>query len=117
MNSTVYSVDRAGSCCCFDFIELASTYTRIKAVSHTVHFHMYVQKNICCKCVALMYGVCVLVDIPETLTWCVLSDGEQRKCEDMALAFRNKGLMPNIQCLYGTSNEDCMEKIQVEQFS
>lgn len=61
--------------------------------------------------------VYVFVDVPEILTWCVLSFGEQRKCEDMALAFQRKGLSPNIQCLHGTSVDDCMEKIQVEQFS
>lgn len=68
-------------------------------------------------CCTHMYGVCMLVDVPEILTWCVLSNGEQRKCEDMALAFKTKKLSPNIQCLFGKSVEDCMEKIQVEQFS
>ncbi|XP_027003078.1 melanotransferrin [Tachysurus fulvidraco] len=55
---------------------------------------------------------CSSADVPEILTWCVLSNGEQRKCEDMALAFKTKNLLPNIQCLFGKSVEDCMEKIQ-----
>lgn len=63
-----------------------------------------------------MVCVCLrIVDVPETLTWCVLSFGEQQKCGDMALAFKKKGLAPNIQCLYGTSVEDCMEKIKVDE--
>ncbi|TVK90638.1 Leucine-rich repeat-containing protein 40 [Bagarius yarrelli] len=55
---------------------------------------------------------CSSNDVPEILTWCVLSFGEQQKCQDMALAFNKKGLLPKIQCLFGTSVDDCMVKIQ-----
>ncbi|XP_017334575.1 melanotransferrin [Ictalurus punctatus] len=55
---------------------------------------------------------CSIDDVPEILTWCVLSSGEQKKCVDMAKAFQIKGLSPPIQCLYGNSVDDCMKKIQ-----
>lgn len=64
-----------------------------------------------------IWCVCVFVDVPEILTWCVLSSGEQKKCVDMAKAFQIKGLSPPIQCLYGNSVDDCMKKIQVDQIS
>ncbi|XP_046884332.1 melanotransferrin isoform X1 [Hypomesus transpacificus] len=51
-------------------------------------------------------------EVPEGLRWCVLSSGEQQKCADMAVAMDNKSLRPVIQCLYGSSVEDCMKKIQ-----
>lgn len=53
------------------------------------------------------------LDVPGVLRWCVLSSGEQRKCADMAVAFHNKGLTPNIQCVYGDSVDDCMGKVKV----
>ncbi|XP_062854243.1 melanotransferrin [Trichomycterus rosablanca] len=55
---------------------------------------------------------CSSADVPEILRWCVLSSGEQRKCEDMAQAFQKKGLAPKIQCLFGSSIDDCLKKIQ-----
>lgn len=48
----------------------------------------------------------------KTLRWCVLSSGEQQKCSDMAIAFKSKGLTPDIMCVYGDSVTDCMKKIQ-----
>lgn len=60
-------------------------------------------------------GVCV--DVPANLRWCVLSHGEQQKCADMAVAFKSKNLIPDIQCVHGASVEDCMKKIQVCQSS
>ncbi len=59
--------------------------------------------------------MCVCVDVSSHLRWCVLSNGEQQKCTDMAVAFKSKNLIPDIQCVYGTSVEDCMKKIQVCQ--
>ncbi|XP_029105335.1 melanotransferrin isoform X1 [Scleropages formosus] len=55
---------------------------------------------------------CSSKDIPLQLRWCVLSHGELLKCADMAAAFKNRSLTPNIQCVSGTSGEDCMQKIQ-----
>ncbi|KAK9973321.1 hypothetical protein ABG768_024057 [Culter alburnus] len=55
---------------------------------------------------------CSKSDVPSQLRWCVLSYGEQQKCADMAVAFKSKNLIPDIQCVYGTSVEDCLKKIQ-----
>lgn len=55
------------------------------------------------------------IDVPSRLRWCVLSNGEQQKCADMAVAFKSKNLIPDIQCVYGTSVEDCLKKVQVCQ--
>ncbi|XP_028258916.1 melanotransferrin [Parambassis ranga] len=55
---------------------------------------------------------CKPEDVPGVLRWCVLSSGEQQKCADMAVAFHNKGLTPNIQCVYGDSVDDCMGKVK-----
>ncbi|CAK6971351.1 melanotransferrin [Scomber scombrus] len=48
----------------------------------------------------------------DPLRWCVLSSGEQKKCTDMADAFRVKGLVPQIQCVYGDSVTHCLKKIK-----
>ncbi|XP_036377519.1 melanotransferrin [Megalops cyprinoides] len=58
---------------------------------------------------------CTMSDIPKSLRWCVLSDGEQKKCVAMAEAFKQKALTPEIQCTHGESQEDCMQKIQNNQ--
>nr|XP_023699566.1 melanotransferrin isoform X1 [Paramormyrops kingsleyae]XP_023699567.1 melanotransferrin isoform X1 [Paramormyrops kingsleyae] len=55
---------------------------------------------------------CKTSDLPQFLRWCVVSDGELLKCADMATAFNMKSLSPLIQCISGTSREDCMQKIQ-----
>uniref|UniRef100_A0A8B9K949 Serotransferrin n=1 Tax=Astyanax mexicanus TaxID=7994 RepID=A0A8B9K949_ASTMX len=55
---------------------------------------------------------CSPADVPQYLQWCVLSQGEQQKCADMAVAFQKKGLTPSIRCVFGKSVDDCMKKIQ-----
>ncbi|KAL7397150.1 hypothetical protein ABVT39_017617 [Epinephelus coioides] len=48
----------------------------------------------------------------DSLRWCVLSSGEQKKCAEMSVAFQSKGLTPSIKCIYGESVTDCMKKIK-----
>ncbi|XP_061682019.1 melanotransferrin isoform X2 [Syngnathoides biaculeatus] len=50
--------------------------------------------------------------LENTLRWCVLSSGEQQKCAAMGSAFQSKGLTPTVNCIYGDSVTDCMEKIK-----
>ena len=44
--------------------------------------------------------------------WCVISDYEMMKCESMIMAFAAKNLRPDLNCVRGTSVQDCMYKIQ-----
>ncbi|CAG5863606.1 unnamed protein product [Menidia menidia] len=55
---------------------------------------------------------CKAEDIPGVIRWCVLSSGEQQKCADMGAVFQSKGLTPSINCIYGDSITDCMERIK-----
>uniref|UniRef100_A0A8C5BXL8 Serotransferrin n=1 Tax=Gadus morhua TaxID=8049 RepID=A0A8C5BXL8_GADMO len=57
---------------------------------------------------------CKPEELPGFLRWCVLSNEEQRKCVDMAQAFRTKGLTPSVQCVYGASVPDCLAKIKAD---
>jgi len=44
--------------------------------------------------------------------WCVISDYEMMKCENMIMAFAAKNLKPDLNCIRGSSVEDCMYKIK-----
>uniref|UniRef100_A0A8D0HL30 Melanotransferrin n=1 Tax=Sphenodon punctatus TaxID=8508 RepID=A0A8D0HL30_SPHPU len=53
--------------------------------------------------------------LPESLRWCVLSTEEIWKCGEMAVAFKNKNLKPELQCVSAKSREQCMEMIQKKE--
>ncbi|XP_064601903.1 melanotransferrin-like [Liolophura sinensis] len=44
--------------------------------------------------------------------WCVLSEEEKEKCEDMLMAFRAKDLEPDLDCVLGGGTEDCVRMIR-----
>ncbi|XP_015284559.1 PREDICTED: melanotransferrin-like [Gekko japonicus] len=50
--------------------------------------------------------------LPRSLRWCVLSTEEIWKCSQMATAFKDRNLKPEIQCVSAASPEQCMERIQ-----
>ncbi|XP_013368903.1 PREDICTED: melanotransferrin isoform X1 [Chinchilla lanigera] len=50
--------------------------------------------------------------LPHLLRWCVLSTPEFRKCGDMAMAFNQQKLKPEIQCVWADSPLQCMRQIQ-----
>nr|XP_056707040.1 melanotransferrin [Euleptes europaea] len=50
--------------------------------------------------------------LPSFLRWCVLSTEEIWKCSQMAAAFKDKNLKPEIHCVSAASPEECMERIQ-----
>jgi len=43
--------------------------------------------------------------------WCVISDYEMMKCENMIMAYAAKNLRPDLNCIRGSSVQDCMYKI------
>ena len=43
--------------------------------------------------------------------WCVISDYEMMKCEDMIMAFSAKKIKPDLNCVRGRSVQDCMAMI------
>jgi len=44
--------------------------------------------------------------------WCVISDYEMMKCENMIMAFAARNLKPDLNCIRGESVQDCMYKIK-----
>lgn len=42
---------------------------------------------------------------------CVVSDAEQDKCMQMAEVFQGKDIKPDLDCLLGTSTQDCMKLV------
>ena len=44
--------------------------------------------------------------------WCIISDYEMAKCENMIMAFAAKNLKPDLNCIRGESVQDCMYKIK-----
>lgn len=47
----------------------------------------------------------------ERARWCVISDYEMMKCEQMIRAFAAKNLKPDLNCVRGGSVQDCMNMI------
>lgn len=45
--------------------------------------------------------------------FCVISEYEMTKCENMIMAFAAKTLKPDLNCIRGTSVRDCMDKIRL----
>ena len=46
-------------------------------------------------------------------SWCVISQYEMMKCENMIMAFRAKNIKPELNCVQGASVQDCMQKISI----
>ena len=44
--------------------------------------------------------------------WCVISNWEMAKCENMIMAFAAKNLKPDLNCIMAQSVQECMQKIQ-----
>jgi len=75
-----------------------------------------------CKCVTLLCCVAgpevherlrTLNKCPlQQARWCIISDYEMMKCEKMIMAFAAKNLKPDLNCVRGSSVQDCMWKIQ-----
>lgn len=46
------------------------------------------------------------------LRFCVISDIEQRKCQDLRMAALSRRVLPEITCIRGSSTVDCMDRIR-----
>ena len=44
--------------------------------------------------------------------FCVISDKEQRKCQDMRMAALSRRVLPEFSCIRGSSSIDCMDRIR-----
>ncbi|KAM4629059.1 melanotransferrin isoform 2-T2 [Polymixia lowei] len=47
-----------------------------------------------------------------SIRWCTISEGEQRKCEDMARSFSAVSIRPSLSCVSGATAEGCVQKLQ-----
>jgi hypothetical protein len=49
------------------------------------------------------------------IKWCTTSEVENNKCEWLRQAAIIQGMVPELQCVQGTSHLDCFEKIKMEK--
>ncbi|KAM8744619.1 melanotransferrin [Acanthopagrus schlegelii] len=49
------------------------------------------------------------------IRWCTISDQEQRKCQAMSEAFAAVSIRPTLSCVYGTTVEGCVQKLQKKE--
>nr|XP_057930055.1 melanotransferrin [Doryrhamphus excisus] len=50
-----------------------------------------------------------------SIRWCTISDAEQRKCQAMSSAFAQVSIRPSLSCVRGTTVENCVQKLQVNE--
>ncbi|KAG5847288.1 hypothetical protein ANANG_G00124430 [Anguilla anguilla] len=63
----------------------------------------------------LVFLILVLVRVSRqanTITWCVVSDAEQQKCQDLASNATARNIRGKLQCTRGNDAIDCMVKIK-----
>jgi hypothetical protein len=46
------------------------------------------------------------------LRFCVVSEKEQRKCQDLRMAALSRRVLPEISCIRGSTTMDCMDRIR-----
>ncbi|XP_006817607.1 otolith matrix protein 1-like [Saccoglossus kowalevskii] len=46
-----------------------------------------------------------------SVKWCVISRDEKTKCEDMSAAFKEKAILPKVECIRRYNTLDCMHTI------
>ncbi|XP_061700961.1 otolith matrix protein 1 isoform X2 [Syngnathoides biaculeatus] len=62
----------------------------------------------------LLHLLCVagVADPKTTVSWCVVSDAEERKCSDLAGDAAARNVRGALACVRGSNAGDCMEKIR-----
>ncbi|KAK7082568.1 Antigen p97-like protein [Halocaridina rubra] len=51
----------------------------------------------------------------EPVRFCVLSDEEENKCNDLKNVLRLNGITPSLQCVRGSDIDDCLSRININQ--